>query len=100
MTASKLRLIWWLIAATSRQARCSGWLCCRQRPPAASKIRSVAVLASLAINDWERLLRSRIAIDDLPSRRTWSSAGVDRVLRHQPAGVDARRRLTDALLDG
>ena len=25
--------------------------------------------------------------------------GVDRVLRHQPAGVDARRRLTDALLD-
>src|SRR5262245_5319356 len=25
---------------------------------------------------------------------------VDRVLRHQPAGVDARRRLTDALLDG
>ena len=25
--------------------------------------------------------------------------GVDRVPRHQPAGVDARRRLTDAFLD-
>src|SRR6185503_7472003 len=25
--------------------------------------------------------------------------GVDRMLRHQPAGVDARRRLADALLD-
>jgi hypothetical protein len=69
-----LRLIWWLIAATSRQARCSGWPCCRQRPPAASKIRSIAVLASFAMNDWLRLLRSRIAIDDLPSCRTWSSA--------------------------
>ena len=39
-------------------------------PPAASKIRSIAVLASFAMYDWLRLPRSRIAIDDLPSCRT------------------------------
>src|SRR6266550_1525976 len=94
MTASKLRLIWWLIAATSRQARCSGWPCCRQRPPAASKIRSIAVLASCAMNDWVRRPSSRIAIADLPL------CGIDRVLRQQPASVDARRSLADAFLDG
>src|SRR5262245_51413787 len=99
MTASKLRLIWWLIAVTSRQARCSGWPCCRQRPPAASKIRSIAVLASFAINDWVRLLRSRIGHRRFAIVPNLEFCGVDRVLRDQPAGVDARRRLTDALLD-
>ncbi len=44
-------------------------------------------LASFAMNDWVRLLRSRIAIDDLPSCRTSSSAASTRAA--PPAG---RRR--------